>query len=200
MINSLKEKYGNKCSGINVNGISPKINEPSVDLKFCEAVSYSFSLPLQITKKNVECPGAKRSLGYSKADKKLIEIVSRNTKISKTFIRKAIHHIPVISQKINHINLGITEEMERIIKPDIFIMYVSPSTITNIILLLARNKTRLKISNYLFLSVCGNVFANSYINRSISVSFGCMESRKCGGLDDNEVALGIPGEYIELFI
>lgn len=200
MIHELKEKYGKKCSGVNVDGISLRINEPAVDLKFCEAVNYSFNLPLQISENIIECPGAKRSLGYSKAHKKLIDIISRNTGISRTFIHKSFNHIPAVMQKIDRITLGITQEMEHIVKPDVFIMYVPPSTITDIMLMLARNKLQPVISNYLFLSVCGNVFANSYTNRSISISFGCPESCKCGGIDDDEVVLGIPREYIELFI
>lgn len=48
------------------------------------------------------------------------------------------------------------------------------------------------IPPYSLLSVCGNVFANSYINQAISISFGCPESRKFGGIGENEVVLGLP--------
>jgi len=42
------------------------------------------------------------------------------------------------------------------------------------------------------LSICGNVFANCYANQNVSVSFGCPESRKHGGVDKEEVIIGFP--------
>ena len=47
------------------------------------------------------------------------------------------------------------------------------------------------------MSVCGNVIAKSYMKDTIAISFGCLESRRNGGIIPDEVAVGIPFDLIE---
>ncbi|MBA7548025.1 hypothetical protein ES705_40471 [subsurface metagenome] len=195
MINELKIKFGKKCSGININGTVSKINIPSKQMKLCEALNYSFNVPIQMNKNNLDCPGARRSIGYDKDNYKLAKTISRKNGIPVSFITDALSNIPAFKDDVNHVNLGITEEMEEILPPDLFIMYVQPSKITEIMHLLAKQKIQPSIPDYSLLSICGNVFANCYINQLLSISFGCPESRKNGGVDDNEVIVGIPYPY-----
>jgi len=56
------------------------------------------------------------------------------------------------------------------------------------------------IASYSLLSICGNVFARGYNTSNICISFGCPESRKYGGVDMDEVVIGIPGEMAKQFI
>lgn len=200
MINELKDKYGSKCSGINVNGDILKINIPSKKLKFCEAVQYSFKIPIQLNTKNLKCPGARRSIGFDRDDQELANFISVNTQIPAPFISNALKNIPVLNHGIIQINVGITQEIEELLPPDIFIMYVHPSKITEIMHLLARYEKQPSIPPYSLLSVCGNVFTNCYINQCVSISFGCPESRKNGGVENNEVIVGIPYQYAKYIL
>src|SRR4030042_2642373 len=95
-------------------------------------------------------------------------------------------------QSIRHINMGLTEYMEKETIPDLYIAYVKPDNVTAVIHNLVKYKTIPTIPPYSILSVCGKVFANCYINKLVSVSFGCHESRKSGGIEKNEVVMGIP--------
>ena len=200
MIEKLKSKYGNKCSSININGNVTEITTPTKQMKLCEAVKYSFDVPILINNNNLGCPGARRSIGYDKEDEKLAANISKNNNIDISFINNAINTIAFLKDDIININLGLTSGMEAILPPDLFIMYVQPTRITEITYLLAKNKISPLLSPYSFLSICGNVFANSYLNQQVSISFGCSESRRYGGVDSNEVVVGIPYNYAELLV
>ena len=192
MIDKLKDIIGTKCTAINVNGeISELINIPSNQLKFCEAVNCSFNIPIRLNKSNLGCPGARRSTGFDSDDLELSKTISENNKIPVKFVVNALEHIPKLNS-IRHINLGLTEYMEKMIKPDLYIAYVKPEYITAIMHKLLGKNVRISIPPCSLLSICGNVFANCYVNKSVSISFGCPESRKHGGVDKDEVIIGFP--------
>jgi len=54
-----------------------------------------------------------------------------------------------------------------------------------------------EISKYTMMSVCGNVVTKSYMADVVSISFGCPESRKNGGISPEEVAVGIPFDLVK---
>lgn len=200
MIELIKEKYGYHCSAININSKIPKINVPTRKMKFCEAVKYSFDVPIQLSEKNLFCPGARRSMGYNNNDTLLAETISGENNIPASFVVEALNEVPVINQKAKQINLGLTSKMESLYKPEVYILYVEPNKVTELMRLLSPHKMQVAISTNTFLSVCGNVFVNSYMNGLISVSFGCPESRANGGVKDSEVVVGIPARYLDLIL
>lgn len=200
MIDDLKNIFGPKCTAINVNGrISESIDIPSKHLKFCEAVNLSFDAPVRVTDENLGCPGARRSVGFDKDDQLLAQTISENNGIPVQFILNALKDIPRLNGII-HLNLGMTEKMEEKAKPDLYIIYIKPSVVTSIMHNLAKIEVRPSIPPYSLLSVCGNVFADCYKNNVVSLSFGCPESRKHGGVEKDEVVLGIPFELAQHII
>jgi len=56
------------------------------------------------------------------------------------------------------------------------------------------------IPPYSLFSVCGNVIVNTYMKKMPSISFGCQESRKYGGVKEYEVVVGIPAEMVKYLI
>lgn len=192
MIAQLKELLGPKCSAIIVNAeLTEFVNTPSKQMKFCEAVNHSFDIPLRIINTNLGCPGARRCLGFDNNENKLTKTISENNNIPLQFIDRALHNIPR-SHNINHIILGMTEFMEQEKKPDLFIVYVKPHIITKILHALAKQSVIPSLPPYSLLSVCGNVFSNCHQNKNVSMSFGCPESRRHGGINKEEVVVGIP--------
>lgn len=190
----LKEIFGKKCTAININGESDSfINIPIRKMSLCQAVDQSFRVPLRISSENLDCPGARRSVGFENNEKQLIKEISEHSHISGCFIRNALRRIPVITG-IRHINLGLTESMENDLQPDLYIIYVKPFIITDLMHNLAKMGIEPLIPSYSFLSVCGSVLANCYSRQAVSVSFGCPESRNHGGIGENEVVLGLPAQ------
>lgn len=200
MIDELKNIFGSKCTAVNINGETTEfINVPSKPIKFCEAVNHSFNVPVRLINGNLGCPGARRCTGFDKNDRKLAQTISEKHKIPSSFIMNALNSIPTL-HNIRHINLGITEYMVKETMPDLFILYVNPDKITDIIHTMAKHRIMPSILPYSLLSVCGNVFASCYTNQLISISFGCPESRKYGGIEKKEVAIGVPFKTARLII
>jgi len=203
MIDDLKKYFStNKCTGIKINDFTGYIvNLPSVKLRFCEAVNHSFNIPLLINNQNMGCMGAERNLGFRKDDEYLGLHISKNTGISLGLIREMLTETSVIKDPINNLALGITEEIEKIYKPDFFIVYTSPLKSMQLIHHLAKTfGIKPLIASYSLLSICGNVFARGYNSGNVCISFGCPESRKYGGVDMDEVIIGIPGEMAKRLI
>lgn len=200
MIDKLKYIFGPKCTAINVNSeITEFINVPSKPMKFCEAVSHSFNIPIRLTNENLDCPGARRCVGFDKSDVWLSKTISGNNNIPVRFINDALENIVKLTD-IKYINLGMTEYMEKEAPPDLYIIYIEPVSVTAIMHNLAKLEITPSIPPYSLLSVCGNVFANCYKNKAVSISFGCPESRKHGGIEENEVVIGLPFESAKLII
>jgi len=194
VIEELKEVYGPKCSAINVNGELQKINRPSRQMKLCEAVNYSFNVPIQVGRDTISCPGARRNMGFDRDDKKLSYTISMNTGIPLKIVKKSLDSVPVMDEGINHLNVGVTHVMEEWISVDLFVFYLAPRQVTEMMCRLARHGIRPHIADNSLLSVCGSVITRSYRDRKATISFGCLESRRDGGVEDGEVIVGIPAE------
>jgi uncharacterized protein (DUF169 family) len=193
MIDKLKSRFGKKCSGIKINPPElGRVNVAEKQMKFCEAVYYSFKVPLQISKNNIYCPGAKRNLGYNSDDAALAKKIADNNNIPLNFILSSLKNIPTLKKNEYNIVLGITEEMEKYVQPDVFIIYTKPVNIMEIIHDYLTKEIIANISPYSLLSICGNVFIRSYTEGNINISFGCPESREFGGVDNEEIIIGIP--------
>ena len=201
MINQVKQLFGNKSTGITINAEEyNSLRKPVNQLKFCEAVNYSFDTPILLNAEKIGCPGARRSLGIEDGGNELIKTISKNTKIPVSYVRNGLDNIPVIQTPISNIVLGLSEEMENKIQPDIFIAYTSPEIIMNFMHQAARLKIKPYIAPYSLHSICGNVFARAYGKNVISISLGCPESRKFGGVNREEMIIGIPYGLLKQFL
>ncbi|MEF8811277.1 MAG: DUF169 domain-containing protein [Bacteroidales bacterium] len=165
-------------------------------MKFCEAVDYSFKIPILLNKDNLNCPGARRTFGFDPQSNELVKTISENTQIPLRYIIKALDSIPVIDQ-VHDLVLGIPGDMEKFLSPDVYIIYTQPKQMTHFIHSIARIEKKPFISPYSLLSICGNVFAQSYRQGWISLSFGCPESRNFGGVKNDEVVMGLPYHVVK---
>ena len=193
MISNLKSIYGNRCSGIKINYEGIFVNSPAKELPLCEAISYSFNVPLLVKNTNIPCIGSRRSLGLLEYENELVHYLHKHSKVSAEAIKKALKDIPVISSPFENIFLGIPENLESKIQPDLFIIYMKPKDAMELVQLYAAKTDKFPvIKPYTFLSVCGNIIAQTYKKKQVNVSFGCTESRKHGSIDDNMIIVGLP--------
>ncbi len=201
MTEQLQEWLGPKCTGIKINGQNYHfLNQPQRQVKFCEAVHYSFKLPLQITNQTLGCPGARRSFGFDQPGAELTAMISENTGIPFDYVEDALDKIPVMDPAVENIVLGIPQDLEEEINPDLYISYTHPDNVMRLIHHLARYEIKPLISPYSIHSICGNVFAKAYHQQEVTVSFGCPESRNYGGVAPDQVIVGIPGALAKRFI
>ncbi|MDX9772180.1 MAG: DUF169 domain-containing protein [Bacteroidales bacterium] len=192
MLNKLKTNLGGKCTSVFINSdYSGFINVPVKSMRFCEAVHYSFKVPIRLTADNLGCPGARRSTGFEMNDEWLAKEISSNNQIPVSFVKSALSQIPSLDG-VKHIDLGTSNKIRNDLQPDLFILYLPAFRITGLMSNLARIGVKPSISPYFFLSVCGGIFATSHINQVVSISFGCPESRASGGIAKNEIVVGLP--------
>jgi len=188
----LRKVFGRRFTLVNLNGeVFEHINVPQKELKFCEAVHYSFDVPIRLNRVNLYCPGARRSMGFDENDGMLAGTIANNHRLPDSEVTESLRKIPVIKM-VKHINLGLTEAMTGDITPDLLIAYLQPEKVTGLMQWLARKGVGLNIRPFFLLSVCGSVAAACYTEQEASISFGCQDSRKFGGLQADEVVLGIP--------
>lgn len=193
--------YGPKCLGLKVNYNEDNFYSPVKPIRFCEAVNDAFKTPLLFDPRNLVCYGAKRSMGLLMDDKDLIKHISMESDIAMQTVKKALVDIPRMNTPIHNILMGIDEKMEKNIRPDLYIMYLNPKQVMN----LMRDNT-LKtnefpiVKPFTFLSICGNVFISTFKSANMSISFGCPESRNYGGLKDNQLVVGLPySQALQMF-
>lgn len=193
MIAELKKRYGNKCSCIKLNYEGTCVNTPSVKLRFCEAVNHSFHAPLLLNSSNLACKGSQRSFGLSLSDEHLIKHISEESKISTSIVKMVLQDTPVFDQPVKNIFLGIQNQMEEEIRPDMFILQIKPKDVMELIkqYILKTSKFPI-IKTHPFLSVCGGVLVSTIKQKLMSISFGCSDSRRFGGVDDSDVIVGLP--------
>ena len=76
---------------------------------------------------------------------------------------------------------------------DVYISYATPESTMKMVrswqTITGRNLDT-EISG--IMSVCGNVAVKSYIDQKISISFGCPDSRKYGGIAKEQLVIGLP--------
>ncbi len=191
-LNQIQNLLGEEQTGIKINSLqSSNYYSPKKPMRFCEAVADSFHTPMVICKEDIDCIGAQRSFGFYRNDKKIAAQISEESNISIRFILNALNEIPVINNPVKNIILGSSE------KPDVIIAFLKPDKITQLSLLYAAYfEEKPLITPYFSMSVCGNVFVQTYNTNKICISFGCPESRKFGGVLEDEVIVGIPNSLL----
>jgi uncharacterized protein (DUF169 family) len=157
-------------------------------LRFCEAVSKAKNKQISLSVFHVCCDGAKRCFGWLKNnDEKLAQGLSRKTGMEQDAAYELIRSVPVLNDKISGISLG------KDIEGDVYISYACPKSAMKVIRcwqkMTGRNLNT-EISG--IMSVCGNVAVKSFLKQKISISFGCPDSRKYGGIENGELVIGIP--------
>ncbi len=195
MIASLKQKYGNKCTGVKINYDGDFKYARNSQMRFCEAISYSFITPVLIESIYLSCLGSKRNFGLSDNEDEIIKNMSAESKINTDLIRKSLNEIPKFDTPVNNFLLGMSEEMEKEIKPDLFILMIKPKDVMDLIrdYMSITNKFPI-ITPFTFLSVCGNVLVKTLKENKMTISLGCSESRIYAEIDDDLMIIGIPYE------
>jgi len=195
MISELKKLFGFNCTGIKVNYNGVFLDTPSKKMPFCEAVKYSFQVPFLFDTKNLSCLGSQRSMGLLKNEDELVQHISESSKISPGIVKKILQNIHVSDKPVNNIFLGILEDMEPEIQPDLYIIYLEPKDVMELMRLFTEKTSKYPvIKPYSFLSVCGNIMVRTYFKNGLNISFGCPESRKQGGVEDNQLIAGLSYE------
>jgi uncharacterized protein (DUF169 family) len=157
-------------------------------LRFCEAVHLAQETNLRLNPYTVGCDGARRCFGWLKDfDLTLAQRLSMKTGISSVVACELIKNVPFLPKAFSGISLG------RHIEGDVYISYASPESAMRLVRHWQKKTgENLAIKVSTMMSVCGNIAVKSYVDSTISVSFGCPDSREFGGIQKGQLVIGVP--------
>lgn len=166
---------------------------PDRQTRFCEAVSRAGEGEWILTADRMCCQGAQRSLGWLKgANRELAWQLAERMRTSVTIATKAISEVPVLPDGFEAVWVGTDTE------PDVYVSYVLPETAMQIVRSWQRlfgESPQVRVSG--IMAVCGSAVVNSYVNRTISLTFGCPDSRKYGGIRPEQLVVAIPANLLK---
>lgn len=166
-----------------------QISAPDIEpIRFCEAVYKAHKKNVSLSFESVCCDGARRCFGWLKNnDTKLAKRLSQKTGMNQDVAYELIKSVPVLNENIVGISLGAN------IQGDVYISYASPESAMKLIRKwqkMTSQNLRADISG--IMSVCGNVAVRSCLGQNISISFGCPDSREYGGIEKEQLVIGLP--------
>jgi uncharacterized protein (DUF169 family) len=165
---------------------------PTQDIRFCEAVSRVTEAEWILTPDSVCCAGALRCLGWLKgADQELARRLAERMDTSASMAQKAIADVPVLPQTFEAVWVGTDTE------PDVYVSYLLPERAMQIVRSWQRifgKSLPIQVSG--IMAVCGSAVVNSYVNHTISLTFGCPDSRQYGGIRPEQLVVAIPADLM----
>jgi len=165
------------------------------NVRFCEATKEVSFQPALLNRESISCPGAKYVFGWGTGNKnKLLNNCYKKQKIQKNTLKSIFSRMPYFKKPPKFIGLNTEGE------PDLVMSYMSAEKVMNLIKAYqSRWGKNLDTSLSSMLSICGGIVVRSYLEKDISISFGCHDSRKYADMRIENVAVGIPKNMFSIF-
>jgi uncharacterized protein (DUF169 family) len=161
---------------------------PSGTMRFCEAVCQAGHGRIELSPETTCCEGAKRAFGWMKnRDEALALQLSEKTGMNDARARELVRQVPVLGFPYAGIRVG------NCANADVLVTYVRPEAAMRLIRLwetATGHSLHVDVSS--IMAVCGNAVVKAYMNQSISISFGCPDSRQYGGIQPEEMVVALP--------
>jgi len=165
-------------------------------VRFCEAVKEAIVHPILLDRKSISCEGAQYALGWrSKYKNELLNNCHDKNQIEIKALRSLLSNAPYFKKPFEYIGLNTKGE------PDLIISFSTPEKIKELIKIYNyRNGGNLDVSFNSMMPICGDIAVKSYLEKKVSLSFGCDDSRKFSGSGRDTLAIGIPNRLFKVFV
>jgi len=165
-------------------------------VKFCEATREAIIHPILLDKESISCSSAQYVFGWRSDYKKgLLEGCQEKRKTQEGIVESMLSRIPYLKGLFNYIGLN-TEG-----KPDLVMSYMVPEEAMRLIKIYHNYKGgNLDVSLCSMMSVCGGIVVRTFLEKDISLSFGCDDSRRYADMRREYLAVGIPEKLFRIFI
>jgi uncharacterized protein (DUF169 family) len=166
------------------------------NIRFCEAVKLAITQPVILSKENLSCESAQYVFGWrQKFNNQLLDSCQDKCKVSDKALQSLLSGIPRLKRAFSHIGLNTDDE------PDLVISCVAPQEMMKIIKVYNNhNGKNVEVSLNSMMGLCGNIAVKSFLEDKISISFGCLDSRKFAEIGRDRLAIGIPRKLFKVFI
>jgi len=166
---------------------------PGTNMRFCEAVARAGEGEWILTPETVCCQGAQRCFGWLKgAERELACKLADRMATSVAIARKTITEVPTLPLGFEAVWVGTDTA------PDVYVSYMLPETAMHIVRSWQRVfGENLPVCVSCVMAVCGSAVVNSYVNHAVSLSFGCPDSRRYGGIQPEQLVVAMPADLRE---
>lgn len=192
VVEKLERRIGGRWISIEFHMDSQAVEEPAESaMTICEAIDEAFVRPLVLTPELVNCPGAQRSLGWSKDDGTLSGKILPTSSVASEIESRLVQDTPSIDGSTRAVTLGGDG------RADLFVSCLQPVHVMNLIRrwqLSTGTDVEVSLSNVM--ALCGNILARAYLSGNICMSFGCMSSTHKTKTERDRVLVGIPNDLI----
>lgn len=178
-----------------VNEISETENYKEIKEKsFCRAVKLAHSEPLRVNKDNLSCPGARFVFGLKNAGPEpIIKELAKNRKITLKTAKKMFGAPTRFAKPFQWIFLNHHHA-------DIYIFLFTPKKVMHFLTLYQMKGELFTAELGSIMAMCGEIAVKTRVTGKVSLSFGCPDSLKNGGILDSELIIGIPQNQIPLLV
>jgi len=164
-------------------------------LRFCEAVCQAGHTRIDLSPEMIRCEGAQRAFGWMKnKDEGLALHLSEKAGIEEGRALELVRQVPVLGYSYAGIRVGDCTN------PDVLVTYARPEAAMRLV---RRWETAtghsLHVDVSSIMGVCGNAVVKAYMSQSLSISFGCPDSRQYGGIQPEEMVLAVPTGLLDRF-
>jgi uncharacterized protein (DUF169 family) len=157
-------------------------------MRFCEAVRQASSSAVCLSPEMICCEGAKRAFGWTKdKDDALALKLSERIGMKLDRAQELVGQVPVLGHPYVGIRVGDCTS------PDVLVTYARPEAAMRLVRYwetAVGHSLRVDVSS--IMAVCGNAVVKAYMSQSISISFGCPDSRQYGGIQPEEMVIAMP--------
>ena len=188
----LEERIGGRWTGI----VFHHDGEPSEHLAkspmhLCEAIKESYTQPIVLRQNLIDCPGALRSLGWTKdADDKIARKIAETMGSKLDIAKKLVTNTP-------HLKHGASVTVGSNNAPDVMVSYTQPEAAMRLILTWQQvHGADLDMAASSVMAICGNVVVRAYMTEQICFSFGCPDSRKYGAISRDRLVIALPTHLV----
>jgi len=169
---------------------APEIDKRAEPMRFCEAVAGARRKTVTLVPELVNCPGARRSLGWADGgDDELVRAMAEKAGRPAGLIRDLVFDTPRLRSRPRAVTLGDVEQ------PDVIVSFMQAEAAMRLALLWEDHTGgSLSVNLPSSMAVCGNVAVRAYLTERLCLSVGCPDSRAHGGIGRDQLVVGLPVE------
>jgi len=171
------------------------ISQPK-NIRFCEAIKLAVTQPVILTKENLSCESAQYVFGWKeKFDNQLFDSCRDRCNLSDKILSSLLLNVPRFKKSFDCIGLNTDCE------PDLVISCITPREMMKIIKVFnGHSGKNVEVSLNSMMALCGNIAVKSLLEEQVSVSFGCLDSRKFADIGRDQLVVGIPRKLFNIFV
>jgi uncharacterized protein (DUF169 family) len=166
--------------------------ESKENVRFCEATKEAILHPVLLNRKSINCPGAQYAFGWQD-EESFLEHCREKTQLSEDKLQSILKQMPGFTNSPKYIGLNTEGE------PDLIMSWLMPKDVMDLINFYHDKVGKnLDVSLSSMMSICGGIAVRTFLENRITLSFGCIDSRRYAQIGRDRLIVGVPRVHFDL--